>query len=78
MICKALFFKSNHKKFEELFFASSEKKPFSTRVMARTVQLVRHDEYCPIKAESRAVDSQSDLRILLVMIRIKIVVIERL
>ena len=42
----------------------------SARVMARTVQLLRHDAYCPllncpIKAEIRAVDSQSDLRILL-------------
>ena len=37
--------------------------------MARTVQLLRHDAYCPIncpiKAEIRAVDSQSDLTILL-------------
>ena len=39
--------------------------------MARTVQLLRHDAYypitvnCPIKAEIRAVDSQSHLRILL-------------
>ena len=32
-------------------FASSEKKKshLSTRVMARTVQLIRHDAYCPIK-----------------------------
>ena len=31
-------------------FASSEKKShLSTRVMARTVQLLRHDAYCPIK-----------------------------
>ena len=29
--------------------------------MARTVQLLRHDAYCPIKAEIRAFDSQSDL-----------------
>ena len=29
--------------------------------MVRTVQLLRHDAYCPIKAEIRAVDSQSDL-----------------
>ena len=35
------------------------------RVMARTVQLLRHDAYCPIKAEIRAVENQSDLRILL-------------
>ena len=29
--------------------------------MVRTVQLLRHDVYCPIKAEIRAFDSQSDL-----------------
>ena len=34
-------------------------------VMARTVQLLRNDAYCPIKVEISAVDSQSDLRILL-------------
>ena len=32
--------------------------------MARTAQLLRHDAYCPIKAEIRAVDSQSDLNII--------------
>ena len=42
-----------------------KKSHLSARVMARTVQLLRHDAYCPIKAEIRAVDSQSDLRILL-------------
>ena len=31
------------------------------RLTARTVQLHRHDSYCPINAEIRAVDSQSDL-----------------
>ena len=31
------------------------------RLMARTVQLLRHDAYCPVKAEIRAFDSQSDL-----------------
>ena len=42
--------------------------------MARTVQLLRHDVYCPIKAEIRAVENQSDLRILfIVMISLKIV-----
>ena len=41
--------------------ASSEKKShLRARVMARTVQL-----NCPIKSEIRAVDSQSDLTILL-------------
>ena len=29
--------------------------------MARTVQLLKHDAYCPIKAEVRTVDNQSDL-----------------
>ena len=34
----------------EFFFASSETKKsyLSARVMVRTVQLLRHDEYCPI------------------------------
>ena len=49
-----------------LITSSSEKKShLSARVMARNVQLLRHDVYCPIKVEIRAVDSQSDLRILL-------------
>ena len=52
-----------------LFLASSAKGHLSARVMARTVQLLRHDACCPlncpIKAEIRAVDSQSDLRMLL-------------
>ena len=62
MIYRALF-KSKHKKFQD-FFASNEKKShLSARVMARTVQLLRHDAYCPIKAEIRAVENQSDLRI---------------
>ena len=64
MIYRALF-KSKYKKFQD-FFASNEKKShLSARVMARTVQLLRHDAYCPIKAEIRAVENQSDLRILL-------------
>ena len=54
-------FESKHKKFRDFFFASSEKKRhLSARVMARTILF-----NCPIKAEIRAVDSQSDLRILL-------------
>ena len=58
---KALF---QNKKFQ--FFAGSEKKSHSrARVMARTVQLLRHDACCPIKAKVRTVDSQSDLTILL-------------
>ena len=33
------------------FFASNKKKPFKRArdVMARTVQLLKHDAYCPIK-----------------------------
>ena len=54
------FFKLKRKEFQDLF-ASSEKKPFKR---------ARDGVYCPIKlfnimAEIRAVDSQSDLRILL-------------
>ena len=70
MIYKALFLKSKHKKFQDIF-ASSKKKsfqhvcdgtycPITVLGMTRTVLL-----HCPIKAEIRAVDSQSDLRILL-------------
>ena len=33
--------------------------------MARSVQLVRQDAYCPTIPEIRTVDSQSDSRILL-------------
>ena len=32
-------------------------------MMSRTVQLLRHDAYCPVKAEIRAADNQSDSRI---------------
>ena len=49
-ICDILgcFFKSKHEKLQD-FFASSEKKShLSARVMAHTVQLLRHDAYCPI------------------------------
>ena len=60
-----LFFKSKHKKFQIFFASSEENSHLSARVMARTVHLLRHDAYCPIKAEIRAVDSQSDLTILL-------------
>ena len=56
----AHFFKSKHKKFEICFASSEKKSHLSARVMMRTVQL-----NCPIKAEIRAVDSQSDLTILL-------------
>ena len=43
--------------------------------MARTVRLLRHDEYCPIKAEIRAVDSQSDLNTNKIVVVVAFVVI---
>ena len=46
--------------------------------MACTVQLLRHDKYCPISAEIRTVtvDSQSDLGILLyIVVMIKLIII---
>ena len=46
--------------------AVNKKSHLSADVMARTIQLLlRHDAHCPIKAEIRTVDGQSDLRILL-------------
>ena len=48
-----------------LLLAVKKKSHLSERVMARTVQLLRNDAYCPIKAEIRVVDSQSGLTILL-------------
>ena len=62
VIYKALFLNQNTRNSKILsFFASSEKEShLSARLVARPVQL-----HCPIKAEIRAVDSQSDLRILL-------------
>ena len=50
-------------KFREFFASSDKKSHLSARVMARTVQLLRHDAYCPISAEIGTIDSQSDLRI---------------
>ena len=48
-----------------VFARSGKKKAFKcARPMVRTVQLLRHDSYCPISSEIRRVDSQSDLRIL--------------
>ena len=64
VIYRALF-KSKHKKFQDFSLAMKKKSHLSARVMARTVQLFRHDAYCPIKAEIRAVENQSDFRILL-------------
>ena len=45
------------------------------RMMAHTVQLLRQDMYCPIKAEIRTVDTQSDLTILLYIVKIIIIII---
>ena len=62
-ICEILGFFINlqHKKFQEIFLLVGEKQPFKRMsVMMRTVLL-----HCPISAEIRTVDSQSDLRILL-------------
>ena len=50
-------------KFREFFASSDKKSHLSARVMVRTVQLLRHDAYCPFSAEIGTVDSQSDLRI---------------
>ena len=61
-ICDIIgYFLNQNTRNSKFCFASSEKKkPLSARVMGRTVLL-----NCPIKAEIRAVDSQSDLTILL-------------
>ena len=53
-----------------IFFASSDKKShLSARVMVLTVHYLGMTRtvllHCPISAEIRTVDSQSDLRILL-------------
>ena len=54
------FFNQNTRKLKFCFASSEKKRHLSARVMACTVLL-----NCPIKAEIRAVDSQSDLTILL-------------
>ena len=62
-ICNIIgYFLNQNTRNSKFCFASSEKKKshLSARVLARTVLL-----NCPIKAEIRAVDSQSDLTILL-------------
>ena len=70
-ICDIIgYFLNQNTRNSKFCFASSKKKShLSARVMARTVQLLRHDAYCPIncpiKAEIRAVDNQADLTILL-------------
>ena len=70
-ICDVIgyFLNQNTRNSKFCFTSSKKKSHLSARVVARTVQLLRHDAYCPIKlpikAEIRAVDSQSDLTILL-------------
>ena len=59
MIYEALFL-IKRQEILRFFLLAVKKSYLSARVMARTVLLD-----CPIKAEIRAVDSQSDLRILL-------------
>ena len=50
-ICDIIgYFLNQNTRNSKFCFASSEKKShLSARVMARTVQLLRHDTYCPIK-----------------------------
>ena len=50
-----------------VFLHAVKRNPFKcTRMMVPNVQLhTRHDVYCPISAEIRTVNIQSDLRILL-------------
>ena len=49
-ICDILgsFFKSKHKKIRDFFLLAVKKSHLSACVMARTVQLLRHDAYRPI------------------------------
>jgi len=61
-----------YKLFDRFIYSTSklEKKTHSSAtsasLMTRTVQLLRHDAYnCTITAEIRAVDDQSDSRILI-------------
>ena len=65
-ICDILSFLKNTG-YSESFFAGCENKtPFNcARLMARTVQLLRHDTYCTVSVEIRTGDSQSELTILL-------------
>ena len=50
-ICDIIgYFLNQNTRNSEIFIASSEKKSnLSARVMAHTVQLLRHDSFCPIK-----------------------------
>ena len=70
---KSSSFLSQNTRNSKIFFLPTVKKgQLRALVIEHTVHLLRHDAYCPIKAEIRAVDSQSDLRILLFMINILI------
>ena len=63
---KSSSFLSQNTRNSKIFFLPTVKKSqLRARVIEHTVHLLRHDAYCPIKAEIRAVNSQSDLRILL-------------
>ena len=67
-ICqKRLFSLNQNTRNSKVFLLAVKKKKdhLSARVISRTIQLLRHDPYSPIKAEIRTVDSQSDLGILL-------------
>ena len=50
VICNILgsFFNQNTRNSEIFLLAVKKKKHLSARVMAGTVQLLRHDAYCPI------------------------------
>ena len=70
---KSSSFLSQNTRNSRMFFLPTVKKSqLRARVIEHTVHFLRHDTYCPSKAEIRAVDSQSDLRILLFMINILI------
>ena len=61
--------KINNTKNSKSFLASNEKSHLTARTIVRTFQLHRHEDkctvllHCPVSAEIRTVDSQSDLRI---------------
>ena len=46
---KRFFFKSKHKKFQFFLVVVKKKSHLRACVMEHTVQLLRHDAYCPIK-----------------------------
>ena len=66
MIYEALFLIKGQEIPRFFLLAVKQKSHLRARVMARTVHMTSNVLFtCPIKAEIRAVDSQSDLRILL-------------